>query len=429
MKYTEDLVPRVFFDALTPKLKLLFEDILEEGMTLTMVGGATRDFLLNGRVPKDIDLEVRMEIHLEEEEWKKNLFVLGQKLKASHEVEFLPFGILRIPLGDTVVEISSPRVEQYSEKGPWGHSDFSAKLSSTLSHEDSFRRRDFTINSIGFDFSDLLSLRIQDPYRGIDDLKAGILRPCSEDFFKDPVRFLRLIRFEKKFNYRLAPSLELNLSEFDLSKLKPFHFGSEAFKSGFFDFLKKFFLIVDDKNIIISSELELFKTFLGPEFNHLACHTFQEAFVLKVFNGKEEQAPEDLRLLSEKLGLKANFLDQLYEFKRIITLIHQQTFLNFKDSLKKVLLISDLSQALADENLILLERYFYYSKRLNTYKQLFDQSLPEEFKFCINELDSLFIGELLGEKLFVQLSDQFSIEKEKKAILRLYTHLKQAIIT
>ena len=188
MKYTEDLVPRVFFDALTPKLKLLFEDILEEGMTLTMVGGATRDFLLNGRVPKDIDLEVRMEIHLEEEEWKKNLFVLGQKLKASHEVEFLPFGILRIPLGDTVVEISSPRVEQYSEKGPWGHSDFSAKLSSTLSHEDSFRRRDFTINSIGFDFSDLLSLRIQDPYRGIDDLKAGILRPCSEDFFKDPVR-------------------------------------------------------------------------------------------------------------------------------------------------------------------------------------------------------------------------------------------------
>ena len=39
MKYTEDLVPRVFFDALSPKLKLLFEEILEEGMVFTIEPG------------------------------------------------------------------------------------------------------------------------------------------------------------------------------------------------------------------------------------------------------------------------------------------------------------------------------------------------------------------------------------------------------
>ncbi len=429
MKYTEDLVPRIFFDALSPKLKLLFEEVLEEGMILTMVGGATRDFLLNGRVPKDIDLEVRMEVHLEEEEWKKTLFVLGQKLKSNYSVEFLPFGILRIPVSDTIVEISSPRIEQYSDEGPWGHSDFSAKLSPTFCHEDSFRRRDFTINAIGFEFSDLIKLRIQDPYRGIDDLKAGILRPCSEDFFKDPVRFLRLIRFSKKFNYRLAPSLELNLTEFNLSKLKPFHFGNEAFKSGFFEFLNDFFLIVDNKNIELSSDLVLFKALLDDSIKMFSCHSFQEAFIGKVFNGKDNSASLELKKLSEKLGLKNNFLDQLYEFKKILIRVHQYHVSQFKSGLKNLVQNADLKTILTDDRLLLLERFSFYEKRLASYRALFDQYFPEDFKICLKELGHLCEGELLGEDLFLKLSEDLQIVKEQKALLRLYTHLKQAIIT
>ncbi len=428
MKYTEDLVPRIFFDALSPKLKLLFEEILEEGMILTMVGGATRDFLLNGRVPKDIDLEVRMEVHLEEEEWKKTLFVLGQKLKASYSVEFLPFGILRIPVSDTIVEISSPRIEQYSDEGPWGHSDFSAKLSPTFCHEDSFRRRDFTINAIGFEFSDLIKLRIQDPYLGIDDLKAGILRPCSEDFFKDPVRFLRLIRFSKKFNYRLAPSLELNLTEFDLRRLKPFHFGNEAFKSGFFEFLNDFFSIVESKNIELPSELFLFKVFLDDSIKMFSCHSFQEAFIRKVFNGNEVLASLELKKLSEKLGFKNNFLDQLYEFKKILVRIHQYQVSHFKNGLKDLVKATDIKTILADDRLVLLERFFFYQKRLATHRSLFEQCFPEDLKVCLKELGPLLEGELLGEDLFLKLSKDLQIMKEQKALFRLYTHLKQAII-
>lgn len=429
MKYTEDLIPRVFFDALTPKLKLLFEEILQEGMILTMVGGATRDFLLNGRVSKDIDLEIRMEIHLEEEEWKKTLFVLGQKLKNSYPVEFLPFGILRVLVGEYVVEFSSPRVEQYSEQGPWGHSDFTAKLSPSFCYEDSFKRRDFTINAIGFEFADLMDFKIQDPYRGIEDLKAGILRPCSDDFFKDPVRLLRLVRFAKKFNYRLAPSLEIHLNEFDLSKLKPFHFLSEAFKMGCTSFLTDFYALCDSKNVAVSSDILLLKEFLTNDFKNDSSKDLQELFVSKVFHASETHASEQLSSLAEKLGMKNNFIDQLYEFKKVLLAIDSYSVPLFISDLKVLVQRSDLENVLLQKPLQLMERFYFYERRLATLKPVFSSTLPKLYKDCIEQLTPFCSGEFKGEELFLELGRDHKISSDQKALLRLYTHLKQAIIT
>ncbi len=429
MKYTEDLVPRVFFDALSPKLKLLFEDVLQEGMILTMVGGATRDFLLHGRVSKDIDLEVRMEIHLEEEEWKKTLFVLGQKLKASYEVEFLPFGILRIKVGDYVVEFSSPRVEQYSDLGPWGHSDFSAKLSPTFCHEDSFKRRDFTINAIGFEFADLMDLRIQDPFKGIEDLKAGILRPCCDDFFKDPVRLLRLIRFGRRFKYRLAPSLEMNLGKFDLTKLKPFHFCNEAFKAGFTTFLGDFFTLIEKEKISVAPDLLLFKEIQSHDFKCDTCKDFMELFVTKIFQGEAFELNTPIKVLAEKLGMKSNLLEQLNDFKKLLLSFHHYPLGKMLQELKLFLNQSDWKMAVTDERLQKMERFYFYERRLSTMQSVFELCFSSDFKVCLNTLGKIFPMELEGEEEFIQLVSTGEVAKENLAALRIYTHLKQAIIS
>lgn len=54
-------------------------------------------------------------------------------------------------------------------------------------------RRDFTINAMAMSMAGLLI----DPQTGRADVKAGVLRPCSQSSFKDdPLRIIRAFRFE-----------------------------------------------------------------------------------------------------------------------------------------------------------------------------------------------------------------------------------------
>ncbi len=61
--------------------------------------------------------------------------------------------------------------------------------------ETDLQGRDFTINAIAFD---LTGLNIIDPFDGVRDLEAGILRGVAEPearFLEDPLRILRMVRF------------------------------------------------------------------------------------------------------------------------------------------------------------------------------------------------------------------------------------------
>jgi tRNA nucleotidyltransferase (CCA-adding enzyme) len=58
-----------------------------------------------------------------------------------------------------------------------------------------------TINSIAKDETG----HIIDPFNGVADLEAGILRHVSPAFSEDPVRILRAARFAARFGFHLAP--------------------------------------------------------------------------------------------------------------------------------------------------------------------------------------------------------------------------------
>lgn len=69
--------------------------------------------------------------------------------------------------------------------------------------EDDLRRRDFTINAMASELLPDGVGRLLDPFKGLDDIRLGVIRPVSADSLRsDPLRLLRALRL----------SLELGLS-------------------------------------------------------------------------------------------------------------------------------------------------------------------------------------------------------------------------
>jgi tRNA nucleotidyltransferase (CCA-adding enzyme) len=76
-----------------------------------------------------------------------------------------------------------------------GYHGFRFETSPNVSIEDDLGRRDLTINAIARD----LDGRIIDPYNGVADIHARLLRHVSDAFAEDPVRVLRVARFAARF--------------------------------------------------------------------------------------------------------------------------------------------------------------------------------------------------------------------------------------
>lgn len=72
---------------------------------------------------------------------------------------------------------------------------------------EAFRRRDFTINAIGWDAE---TGEVADRYGSRVDLEAGILRHTSDAFTEEPMRLMRAVQFSGRFDLEIAPeTLEL----------------------------------------------------------------------------------------------------------------------------------------------------------------------------------------------------------------------------
>ena len=81
-----------------------------------------------------------------------------------------------------------------------GYKGFEVYASPQITLQEDLARRDLTINSIAKDASG----NIIDPFNGVADLQAGILRHVSPAFSEDPVRILRSARFAARFGFHIA---------------------------------------------------------------------------------------------------------------------------------------------------------------------------------------------------------------------------------
>ena len=90
-----------------------------------------------------------------------------------------------------------------------GYRGFEVYASPKVTLEEDLARRDLTINAIAKDRHG----KIIDPFNGIGDLKAGLLRHVAPAFSEDPVRVLRTARFSARFDFRVAPETLVLMSE------------------------------------------------------------------------------------------------------------------------------------------------------------------------------------------------------------------------
>ncbi|MCG8590867.1 MAG: HD domain-containing protein [Proteobacteria bacterium] len=168
-----------------------------------LVGGCVRDALL-GRPVRDLDLEV---YGLALERVESVLGDFGSVARVGRS-----FGVLRLAGLD--IDVSLPRRD--SKTAP-GHRGFSVEVDPELPFEAASRRRDLTLNSIGFDPETKVLL---DPHGGLADLTAGVLRATDpRHFSEDPLRGLRVAQLAARLEMRPEAGLVALCGELDLSEL------------------------------------------------------------------------------------------------------------------------------------------------------------------------------------------------------------------
>jgi tRNA nucleotidyltransferase (CCA-adding enzyme) len=104
---------------------------------------------------------------------------------------------------ETHEEYALARTERKTARGYQGFAVYAAP---DVTLEQDLQRRDFTINAIAQELDDKhADGKLIDPYNGVADLRAGILRHVSAAFSEDPVRILRAARFAARFGFTIAP--------------------------------------------------------------------------------------------------------------------------------------------------------------------------------------------------------------------------------
>ncbi len=154
-------------------------------MQIYEVGGAVRDALLD-RVGVDIDY-----------------VVVGATVDDMLALNYRPVGgdfpIFLHP--ETHAEYALARTER---KTAPGYKGFVFHASPEITLAEDLARRDLTINAIARAADGTLI----DPYGGVADLNAGVLRHVSAAFAEDPVRVLRVARFAARFGFDIAPETQ-----------------------------------------------------------------------------------------------------------------------------------------------------------------------------------------------------------------------------
>lgn len=177
---------------MTEELRQVFSIFANAGYELYLVGAGVRN-ILTGKVPVNCDLTTNATPETIQE--------LMKEYDPFYENDF---GMVGVPIGDDVFEITTYRSEK-------GYSDFRRPdvvvWGQTL--EEDVKRRDFTMNAVvigqrkgegKFELIDLVG--------GLKDFEAGIIRTVGnpeERFGEDALRMMRAIRFAATLSFQIEP--------------------------------------------------------------------------------------------------------------------------------------------------------------------------------------------------------------------------------
>jgi tRNA nucleotidyltransferase (CCA-adding enzyme) len=154
-------------------------------MEIFLVGGAVRDELLG--------------LPVGERDWMVVGGTQEEMEKAGYRAVGRDFPVFLHP--ETHEEYALARTERKTAPGYRG---FVVNAAPEVTLEEDLQRRDLTINAI----ARAADGRLVDPWGGLADLEARVLRHVSPAFVEDPVRILRTARLAARFHelgFRIAP--------------------------------------------------------------------------------------------------------------------------------------------------------------------------------------------------------------------------------
>ena len=170
-----------------PVFRIVSEIAADKGVRAFVIGGFVRDCFL-GRPCNDIDIVV-------EGSGIDFARAVGERTR-QHVSYFKNFGTAMLHYCGDEIEFVGARKESYRRE-----SRKPIVENGTL--EDDQLRRDFTINAMAFSLQREDFGALVDPFGGIRDLDAGIIRtPLDPDttYSDDPLRMLRAVRFATKLS-------------------------------------------------------------------------------------------------------------------------------------------------------------------------------------------------------------------------------------
>jgi tRNA nucleotidyltransferase/poly(A) polymerase len=182
-------------------VKLIQELSRAAGWNVYLTGGAVRD-MLTGFPIRDLDFTLQ-----------------GNPLKLQKELEragAVIHGIddhtntlyLNLP-GHVRAELSMARSEQHLKTGK-------PPVVTPATISEDLRRRDFTINAMALSLNEGSRGLLQDPFNGVADLEAKLIRILQNyAFLEDPSRLIRATRFAARFHWLLE---ERTQQRFDAAK-------------------------------------------------------------------------------------------------------------------------------------------------------------------------------------------------------------------
>ncbi len=187
-------VARLLPQEVAGALHRLGEHVAQKGHRAFVVGGFVRDMIVG---VKNLDIDVVVEG--DGVAFAETLAAeLGVRVKIHRR-----FGTAVIAFSDDFhVDVASARTEFYARPGALPTVERSSL------RQDLFRR-DFTINAMAASLAPAAFGTVSDPFSGLRDLDAGVVRVLHGlSFVDDPTRVLRAARFESRYGFAMDEGTE-----------------------------------------------------------------------------------------------------------------------------------------------------------------------------------------------------------------------------
>lgn len=167
----------------------------DAGYEAYLVGGSVRDLLIKKK-PKDYDISTSAKPEEIKQVFQRSCLLIGRRFRLAH-----------IRFGRKIIEVATFRSGE-------NDSDLIVHDNCWGNAEEDILRRDFTINGL---FYDPKTHTVIDYVGGWEDIHQHTLRTIGDPvtrFKQDPVRMIRLLKFQSRYNFHIDPATQSALLKY-----------------------------------------------------------------------------------------------------------------------------------------------------------------------------------------------------------------------